>query len=194
MDKESKPRSLSRREMLFGLVNGIKKNVGSLSAAATGSEASTVEAAPAPDARTLPEAQSAFDAHDIETAIQLLHDYIKTDLDHAPARLLLGYCLFWRGDLIQARVEFDRVLRLEPENRLAALYAGLAHAKQGKLERALLIWQDRTWDDPELDSLLAALALPAADQTPDTAAALAALETYMATQTEAFAPPAVATA
>jgi tetratricopeptide (TPR) repeat protein len=210
MSDDSSPHSLSRRDLLFGFANGLRKNVETLAVAAgvAAEPAADVAAQPNVLAQSLTEAQRAYDADDLQTAVGLLRDCIRIDLDHAPARLLLGYCLFRRGAYIQARVEFDRVLRIQPNDTLAALYGGLTHARLGKLETALQYWRDASWTDPELREFLLEQAAklenpapedndgPDASQAPETAAGdpIAAIEAFVAARGQALLPPPVALA
>lgn len=149
-------RALSRRDLLFGFANGLRKNV---EAVATAAGVTTAQNDPKAEKhklfiQTLADAQRAYNQDDLPLAIRLLRDCIRIDLDYAPARLLLGYCLFRRGAYVQARVEFDRALRVQPQNLCAALFAGLTHARLGRLETARQYWTDAPWTDQELRALL----------------------------------------
>lgn len=55
-------------------------------------------------------------------------------------RAKLGWCLYKAGKLVQAKVEFQRVLR-KTESRLATLHLGLCLAREGKLDAALKSWE-----------------------------------------------------
>ncbi|MFU2210670.1 tetratricopeptide repeat protein [Solidesulfovibrio sp. C21] len=102
------------------------------------------DTSPAPQA---PDAAAAADRHATGDAAYAAGDYTaavaayrastRGDLSNAPVRLRLGYALYALGQYIQARVEFEHVLRLtgggEP---MARLCLGLTLLALGKSERA----------------------------------------------------------
>lgn len=64
-------------------------------------------------------------------------------------RAKLGWCLYKAGKLVQAKVEFQRVLR-KAENRLATLHLGLCLAREGRLDGALKAWEGYSNPDEPL--------------------------------------------
>jgi tetratricopeptide (TPR) repeat protein len=210
---EETPRPLSRRELLFGFANGLRKNVEAVASAAgvTAAQSDPTTEKTKLFLDTLAKAQGAYDEDDLPTAVRHLRDAIRIDLDYAPARLLLGFCLFRQGAYVQARVEFDRALRLKPEDNIAALYAGLTHARLGRLESAREHWAEAPWTDPALrDFLLEQLGkleqtdcaqeldanseIPTAPGPENAGDPLALVETYIAQRGDALLPPPVAKA
>lgn len=55
-------------------------------------------------------------------------------------RAKLGRCLYHSGQYLLARVECTRVVRRR-DSRLASLYLGLTHAREGNLDRAAEAWK-----------------------------------------------------
>lgn len=82
-------------------------------------------------------ADAAYAAGDYAAAVAAYRPLIRGDLSNAQARLRLGHALYELGQHIQARVEFEHVLRLTGgTDRLARLGLGLACLALGKRERA----------------------------------------------------------
>lgn len=118
---------MSRRNLLLGVVNrfrGSEESGGQV----TGIAPESLRADALADRGEYLEAAAAYrsileespEAHDI--------------------RAKLGWCLYKAGKLVQAKVEFQRVLR-KSESRLATLHLGLCLAREGRLEDALKAWE-----------------------------------------------------
>jgi len=80
---------------------------------------------------------AAYAAGDFREAIDAYRNSIRGDLSNATARVRLGHALYTTGQYIQARVEFEHVLRLtNGEDQLARLGLALTLLGMGKGERA----------------------------------------------------------
>jgi tetratricopeptide (TPR) repeat protein len=107
-------------------------------------------AAPAPDRHAAGDA--AYAAGDFPAAVAAYRASIRGDLSNAPVRLRLGCALYALEQYIQARVEFEHVLRLTGGNdRLARLCLGLTLLALDKHERAAVTFAAFT--DPERPEL-----------------------------------------
>lgn len=97
---------------------------------------------------------AAYAAGDYPAAVAAYRASIRSDLSNAAARIRLGHALYELGQYIQARVEFEHVLRLTDGNdRFARLRLGLTFLALGKGERAattLAVYADP--DRPELEA------------------------------------------
>ncbi|EFL50322.1 conserved hypothetical protein [Solidesulfovibrio fructosivorans JJ]] len=92
------------------------------------------EAAAAPDRHAAGDA--AYAAGDYPAAVAAYRASIRGDLSNAPVRLRLGYALYVLGQYIQARVEFEHVLRITGGEPMARLCLGLTLLALDKQERA----------------------------------------------------------
>jgi tetratricopeptide (TPR) repeat protein len=86
-------------------------------------------------------AGEAYAASDYETAIPEYRECIKRLPHHSEARQRLGYCLYRTGQYVQAKVEFDRVLRDLGKDNFSSLYLGLTLAHLGKREQTVTAWR-----------------------------------------------------
>lgn len=107
--------------------------------------------APAPDRHAAGDA--AYAAGDYAAAIPAYRASIRGDLSNAPVRARLGHALYTTGAFIQARVEFEHVLRLTGGRApMARLCLGLTLLALGKTEKALLTLEAfADADRPELE-------------------------------------------
>lgn len=138
MAKKEERIDLSRRNFLTGFRRIVKKEP---------------EEAPAPQASldetygVLRDANLAFRDQEYEKAHGLYKEFLSNESRNADARLRLGLCLYHLGKHIQAKVEFERVLRERRDDKQAMLYLGLALARLNKPGKAAVIWQ--MYFDPE---------------------------------------------
>jgi TolA-binding protein len=95
----------------------------------------------------LREANLAFRDQEYEKARELYKEFLMEEPRNADARLRLGRCLYAAGKFIQAKVEFERVLRERRDDKQAMLHLGLALARLNKPGKAAVIWQ--MYFDPE---------------------------------------------
>lgn len=84
----------------------------------------------------------AFEKEDWAEAVAHLRPYIKGNQEDVENRQLLGYALYRLDQRPQARVEFERVLKLRPGDKFAALYLGLVLLKMDKQEKAVKAWKE----------------------------------------------------
>lgn len=95
----------------------------------------------------LREANLAFRDQEYEKARELYKEFLMEEPRNADARLRLGRCLYAAGKFVQAKVEFERVLRERRDDKQAMLHLGLALARLNKPGKAAVIWQ--MYFDPE---------------------------------------------
>ncbi|WP_428562789.1 MAG: tetratricopeptide repeat protein [Solidesulfovibrio sp. DCME] len=99
-------------------------------------------------------AEAAYAAGDYPAAVTAYRASVRGDLSNPEARLRLGHALFATGQMIQARVEFEHVLRLtDGAAPTARLLLGLTLLALGKREKAasqLAAFTDP--DRPELET------------------------------------------
>lgn len=141
--KKSKP--LSRRDFLFGGLRKLrgeddapkKQDFAALAAATQGVTKDEAQEAKAAFGR----GNEAYAVADYTAAIPEYRQCVKLFPAHLEARKRLGYCLYRTGQFIQARVEFDRVLRETKKDNYSALYLGLTYAQMGKVEKAVAAWR-----------------------------------------------------
>lgn len=113
---------------------------------------------------------AAYETGDYAAAVDAYRASIHADLSNTAVRARLGYALYVTGQYIQARVEFEHVLRLTAGgNGFARLGLGLTWLGLGKTQRAasvLAAFEDT--DRPELVQVTGAIAARlAGDETPD---------------------------
>ncbi|MFN0150728.1 MAG: tetratricopeptide repeat protein [bacterium] len=68
---------------------------------------------------------------DLEEAIQVSRSGLDSRPNHSSAHLVLGRCLFDKGDFTEAIREFEEVVSLDPKNGLALRLLGLALKGKG---------------------------------------------------------------
>ncbi|MEF2145986.1 MAG: tetratricopeptide repeat protein [Desulfovibrionaceae bacterium] len=95
----------------------------------------------------LQKANEAFRDEDWETALDLYKEFLKEEPRNADARYRQGRCLYHLEKYIQAKVEFERVLRERRDDKEAMIYLGLSLARLNKPGKAAVIWQ--MYFDPE---------------------------------------------
>jgi len=162
------PKSLSRRDVLFGLVNRFR------GAPEKGRNVAGID----PD---LLQAESAIAGGDYAAAVTSLRACLAKSPEQAQARAKLGYCLYKGGRHIQAACELNRVLKKKDDN-FSALYLGLVQARLGRLDAAVAAW--KRYFNPDLPTLQRELNLQMAliaSETPPTAEeVVASIETAIA--------------
>lgn len=82
------------------------------------------------------------------TAVPLFREHLGDSPDDTEARTELGICLYALEQYIQARVEFERVLRFRKGDDRATLYLGLSLLRKDKVDKALKAWAAYEGDDP----------------------------------------------
>jgi len=120
----------SRRNFLFGAVRRIKKEK------LIGPTASTAGAI-----ATINEANGLYVDGDWEEARLKYKDCIDCDKNDADIRYRCGVCLYKTGKYRQAKLEFERVLRLQRDYKDAFLYLGLTLVRLEKPEKAAALWK-----------------------------------------------------
>ncbi|WP_461209173.1 tetratricopeptide repeat protein [Desulfocurvus sp. DL9XJH121] len=137
---------LSRRDFLFAGLRKVRResgepeprrDFGSLAAATEG--VSKDDAARAKEA--FAQGNAAFARADYEAAAPLYRECIQLFPAHLEARKRVAYCHYRLGRYVQARVEFDRVLREAGKDNFSSLYLGLAHCRLNKPDKAVEAWE-----------------------------------------------------
>jgi tetratricopeptide (TPR) repeat protein len=109
----------------------------------------------------VPLAEEYKKAGDLEMAIQVLTEGLRSNPGYVTARSFLGRLLMDKGDLAGAQKELEEVIKAIPDNLLAQRKLGDLYALQGRSGDALLRYKAALAlnpSDKELPSLLADLA------------------------------------
>ncbi|MDD3311876.1 tetratricopeptide repeat protein [Pseudodesulfovibrio sp.] len=120
----------SRRNFLFGAVRRIRNENPDGPVAAT---ASTVDAMKAANALYVDEEWDAARGKYMEC--------MEADKNDADLRYRLGVCLYRLGKHLQAKLEFERALRIRRDYRDALLYLGLTLVRLDRAEKAVALWK-----------------------------------------------------
>ncbi len=80
-----------------------------------------------------------MDSGKLDAAIDAFRTYIRQELNDDEARMALGSCLYEKGQLVQAKVEFERVLRIRKNDSLASLYLTLALLRLQKFDKVMKV-------------------------------------------------------
>lgn len=120
----------SRRSFLFGAVRRIKNEK------SDGPAASTAEAID-----TIKEANGLYVDGKWEEARAKYKECIDCDKNDADVRYRCGVCLYKTGKYRQAKLEFERTLRIQREYKDALLYLGLTMVRLDKAEKAAALWK-----------------------------------------------------
>lgn len=153
-----KPRSFPRRHLIRALLGRELPAESPPAATAEPGQAASPHAA----------GDAAYVIPDYLAAIAAYRESVRGDLSNVAVRNRLGHSLYELGQYIQARVEFEHVLRLtEGRDVFARLGLGLTLIGLGKTEKAVAALQ--AFDDPERADLTA-LARRIADKLPTTEA------------------------
>ena len=129
---QDKRGAISRRALLLGRFSGMQ-----------GEDLATREALP-----DLQSANLAFERGEWSEAASLYRRHLRQNPDNGEPRQRLGRCLYSLGQYVQARVEFERVLRRKKMDNQAILFLGLCHARLGRTDRAAELW--RSYCDPSV--------------------------------------------
>ena len=125
--KESKPKKLSRRDLLFRPLKGIR-------------ERDAVQAPSGLD-QECREADLALKEGDFARARALYRQCLDRTPENKEARKRLAYAMYRLGEADQALTEFETYLSRYPEDSFALLYLGLLHATKGDIEEAARVWK-----------------------------------------------------
>lgn len=120
----------SRRNFLMGAINRVK-NV-----KPEGPTASTAEAVD-----TVKEANACYVDCNWEDARLKYKECLDADKNDADVRYRLGVCLYKTGKYRQAKLEFERALRIRRNFQDAFLYLGLTMVRLDKPEKAVALWK-----------------------------------------------------
>jgi tetratricopeptide (TPR) repeat protein len=120
----------SRRNFLFGAVRRLKKEEIQGPAAST---AACIDA--------MKEANALYVDGQWEAARQKYKECMDGDKNDADVRYRLGVCLYRLGMYRQAKLEFERALRIRREYMDAFLYLGLTLVRLDKTDKALSLWK-----------------------------------------------------
>ncbi|NDV23002.1 tetratricopeptide repeat protein [Desulfovibrio sp. JC022] len=140
MSDKKKAQKLSRRGFLFG---GFRKK----------EDREQIQSAAKPIAAkevnldTLAEANVAYENSRFEEAATKYKEFIKTEPQNADARKRLGHCLYKNEKYVQAKVEFERAIRILGKDNFSYLYLGLLLCRAGAGKKAVPIW--KLYFDPE---------------------------------------------
>ena len=130
--------AMSRRALLFGAVAGLKKD-----------RAPKKKDPSQGPSRDLQLGLDALEKGDYGTAVNHLRPYVKANSEDTESRALLGYGMYSLGQLVQARVEFERALRDGGPARFCALYLGVILVRTGKRDKAVKAWKQFLNPDQE---------------------------------------------
>lgn len=93
-------------------------------------------------AAKLKAANEAFSRGEFEPASGQYREFLQAESGNHEARLRLGICRYKQGKHVQAKVEFERVLReRKGKDNDAALYLGLTLTAAGRPEKAVAVWK-----------------------------------------------------
>lgn len=120
----------SRRNFLLGAIRKVKNEK------STGPEASTAEAV-----GTIKAANALYIDEKWEEAREKYKECIACDKNDADVRYRCGVCLYKSGKYRQAKLEFERALRIDREYKDALLYLGLTMVRLDKPEKAVALWK-----------------------------------------------------
>ena len=107
-----------------------------------GFDADAPVAASSAAAGTLASANEAFARGEHEAASESYRTFLAAESGNREARLRLGICQYKLGRHVQAKVEFERVLREKKgKDNEASLYLGLTLCAAGRPEKAVAVWK-----------------------------------------------------
>ncbi len=141
---------LTRRQLLFGLGSVWRERVWEEGTPEQESPSHQTTDTPTPNksSELLEQARTAMRKGAPATAAPLYREHLGDSPDDMEARTELGICLYTLEQYIQARVEFERVLRFRKGDHRATLYLGLSLLRKGKVDKALKAWAAYEGDDP----------------------------------------------
>ena len=140
MADKKKPQKLSRRGFLFGSFRNKEDREKPQSAAKP-------IAAREVNLDILAEANVAYENERYDEAAEKYKEFIKIEPQNADARKRLGHCLYKAERYIQAKVEFERAIRILGKDNFSYLYLGLLLCRAGAGKKAVPVW--KLYFDPE---------------------------------------------
>ncbi len=140
MSDKKKPQKLSRRGFLFG---GFRKKEDREQPQSAAKPIAAKEV----NLDTLAQANVAYEKGRYEEAAEKYKEFIKTEPQNADARKRLGHCLYKSEKYIQAKVEFERAIRILGKDNFSYLYLGLLLCRAGAGKKAIPVW--KLYFDPE---------------------------------------------
>jgi tetratricopeptide (TPR) repeat protein len=126
--KDRKTKTLSRRDLLFRPMKGIRER-----------DEVTASAGLTRECR---DADQALKRGDYPQARELYQQCIALAPENKEARKRLAYASYRMGDAKGAMGEFESYLQSFPGDSFALLYLGLVHAKLGDIPAAARVWKD----------------------------------------------------
>ncbi len=120
----------SRRNFLFGAVNRIKNERSSGPVASTAASIDTIHAA-----------NALYVDEDWDAACLKYKECLEDDKNDADVRYRLGVCLYKAGKYRQAKLEFERALRIQRDYQDSLLYLGLTLVRLDKPDKAVALWK-----------------------------------------------------
>jgi len=120
---------VSRRRLLFGFLDR-----------ARGVEAAPMAAA-SQTAPVLAQANAAYAAGDFAAASGFYKAFLQDESANVEARQRYGECLYRQGQLIQAKVEFERLLQKNRKDNRALVFLGLVLARLDRVQKAAVVWK-----------------------------------------------------
>lgn len=120
----------SRRNFLFGAVRRIKNERFDGPAAATAASIDVIKAA-----------NALYVDEDWEAARLKYKECLGEEKNDADVRYRLGVCLYRTGKYRQAKLEFERTLRIQRDYKDAFLYLGLTLVRLDKPDKAAALWK-----------------------------------------------------
>lgn len=129
---EKKEVDLSRRNLFVGAFRRLRGEMDQGRPQARSSETLPI----------LEAANTAFAAGDFPQAAAKFKELLQKEPNNNDARRRLGCCLYREAKFVQAKVEFERVLRTNREDHEAWLYLGLTLARGGSPAKAASVWKN----------------------------------------------------
>jgi len=120
----------SRRNFLFGAVRRFKNEKTDDPVAST---AAAVDAMKAANAHYVDQCWEEARCKYVEC--------MESDKNDADVRYRLGVCLYRLGKYLQAKLEFERALRIRRDYQDSLLYLGLTLVRLGKPDKAVALWK-----------------------------------------------------
>lgn len=129
---EKKEVNLSRRNLFVGAFRRLRGEMDQGRPQARSSETLPI----------LEVANTAFAAGDFLQAAAKFKELLHKDPNNNAVRRRLGCCLYREAKFVQAKVEFERVLRINRDDNEAWLYLGLTLARGDNPVKAASVWKN----------------------------------------------------
>ncbi len=149
-------KSMSRRQLLLGWRDKWNEEKNKRKTQEEAAERELRERAER-HAQQIREARQARQRGELQLAMELYRAALRISSNDADIRRELGGCLYDLGQFIQARVEFERVLRILKQDNVAVLKLGFCLVQTGRPAKAAATWMRFTPNGPEEESLLRVL-------------------------------------